>query len=310
MTASVPAPWRARAVALAIDVLPGCAVATAMALAAVTMPLGSLWWWLCIAVGAASILLTAANRVLLPTVGGWTLGRAAVGAAIVRGGASAEPVGVWRLLLRDLGHVLDTLSVFAGWLWPLFDPRRRTFADMLTDTEIRRMPLRTTPPNLRALVSVVFLAAALLCIMGAATSYVAVYRPDRAIEQARVQIAEQGPKIVEQLLSYQPDSLDDDFERAQSLATDNYREQLVPRQQVVREGTPVANQYWVTNRSVLSATADDATMLMFMQGQRGGEGNERLITATVRVTFIRSGEQWRVDDLVVVTKPLPAEGRN
>jgi Mce-associated membrane protein len=49
-------------------------------------------------------------------------------------------------------------------------------------------------------------------------------------------------------------------------------------------------------------------MLLFMQGQRGEVGKQRFISATVRVPFAKSAPaQWRVDDLTVVTKPLPAE---
>ena len=50
-----------------------------------------------------------------------------------------------------------------------------------------------------------------------------VYRHERAVDQARAEIAEQGPRIVEQLLTYNVDTLKDDFNRAQSLATDSYR---------------------------------------------------------------------------------------
>ena len=37
--------------------------------------------------------------------------------------------------------------------------------------------------------------------------------------------------------------------------------------------------------------------------------SERLITATVRVSFVKgAGERWLVDDLTVVTKPKPPKG--
>lgn len=311
---AAPAPWWARAVALIVDVVPGLAVAATMALVVVTVPLHSLWWWLCLCAGGLAILLTAGNRTLLPAVTGWSLGRAALGIELVSTGRP-QPVSAGRLLLRELAHVLDTASVLVGWLWPLWDRRGRTFADLLVRTEARRAgPSWPRPPKPAALVAAVFLAAALLCMLGAAISFEVVYHYGRESEHTRAQIASQGPKIVEQMLSYYPDTWQDDFAHAQSLTTDNYREQLLPEQgtvrQAIEQGRPFANEYKVTNSAVLSAEPDRATMLLAMQGQRGDEKTQRLISATVRVIFVEQAGQWRVDDLIVVTKPLPPEDGN
>jgi Mce-associated membrane protein len=302
-----PASWWARAVALIVDVLPGAVVAATMALAALTVPLRGVWWWSCVVVGGLAVVLTGANRVMLPAITGWSLGRSVFGIAVVR--RDGTPAGPLRLLLRDLAHVVDTLSVFVGWLWPLWDERRRTFADMLVRTEVRWSQLRRLPRQAPTLAAVVFLIAALLCILGAAVSNL-VYHNDRASDRTRAQISSQGPKIVAQMLSYHPDSLQADFERARSLVTDKYREKLVAEQQAVQNGKPVTNEYSVPNSSVLSASPHRATMLLFLQGQRGDMDKQRLISATVRVTFAGSADKWRVDDLTVVTKPQPGEEGN
>jgi Mce-associated membrane protein len=304
--ADTPAPWWARAVALIVDVLPGAAVVATMALAAWTVPLRGVWWWCCVAAGGLAVVLTGANRWLLPAGTGWSLGRAALGIAVVcRDGTSAGPL---RLLLRDLAHVVDTLSVFVGWLWPLWDGRRRTFADMLVRTEVRRSRLRRLR-EAPMLVAVVFLTAALLCIAGTAVSNL-MYQNDQASDRTRAQISWRGPKIIAQMLTYHPDSLQADFERAQSLVTDNYREKLVEQQQAVQKGKPVTNEYWVPNSSVLSASPHRATMLLFLQGLRGDADKQRPISATVRVDFAGSADRWRVDDLTVLTKPQPHEDGN
>ncbi len=67
------------------------------------------------------------------------------------------------------------------------------------------------------------------------SGYQTVYRHDRAVEQARTEIAEQGPRIVEQMLSYGTATVQDDFAKAQSLATDGYRPQLIAQQQAVQK---------------------------------------------------------------------------
>lgn len=306
--ATRPASWRSRATALGIDLLPGAVVAAAMALAALSFPARGVWWWVALTVGGLAMLATAVNRSLLPPVTGWSLGRAVTGIEVVsRGGASEPPVGAAHLLLRDIAHLLDTVPVFAGWLWPLRDRRGRTFADLLARTEVHRSEARQPPANIRVVAAAAFMAAATVAVAAAATSYAVVYRRDHASDLARAQVARQGPKIVADMLSYDPETLDADFTRAQSLATEKYREQLVPQQDAIRNSKPAPNYYRVTDAAVLDAARDRATMLLFLQGQRGAAGNERLISATVRVTFAESKGDWRVDDLVVVSKPLPAE---
>ena len=303
-----PASWHARASALAIDVLPGAVVVTTMALTALSVPFRGAWWWVAVSIGGLAILATAVNRSLLPAITGWTLGRAVAGIEVVpRGDAPANPVGAGRLLLRDLAHLLDTVPIVLGWFWPLRDKRGRTLADLLARTEVRRTESRQPAWNARTAAAAAFVVAAALGAAGAVAGYSVVYRRDQNADLARTQIAQQGPKIVADMLSYDPQSLDADFTRAQALATERYREQLVPQQDAIRGGKPVPNFYRVTDAAVLNATRDRATMLLFLQGQRGGGGKERLISATVRVTFAESAGRWRVDDLTVVSRPLPAE---
>jgi Mce-associated membrane protein len=302
------APWHIRASAFAVDVLPGVAVAATMLLVSFTVPLRSVWWWVSISVAGVAFLLMLVNRLLLPTVTGWSLGRAVCGIAVV--GRDGEAPGPWRLLLRDLAHLLDTASLLVGWLWPLWDSSRRTFADMLLGTEVQRVEPGERLRNVRRWAAVAVLTLACVCVAGAAISYAVVYSRDRAIDQTREQIAIQGPKIVAQMLTYDPKTLRDDFARAQSLATDKYRKELAAQQDVVQKGHPVINEYWPIDYAIQSATPDRATMLLFMQGRRGEAPEERYISATVRVNFAKGGdERWRVDDLTVVTKPKPPGNR-
>jgi Mce-associated membrane protein len=297
--------WHIRAAALAVDLLPGVAVVVTMALVGGSVPWRSLWWWASISVSVFVLLATLVNRVVLPVTLGWSLGRALFGIEVVRPDGAA--VGVGRLMSREVAHLLDTLSVFVGWLWPLWDSRRRTFADLLLGTEVRCVADDRRPADIRRHAATVAGLAVLLCVAGAAVSAFAIYLSDRASEQTSDAIKAQGPKIVTQILTYEAKSLKDDFARAQSLTSDKYRPELVKRQEAVQKGPPVVNEYWVTNSSVLSATPDSATMLLFMQGRRGDAGGDRPITATVQVSFVKGKQgNWLVDELNVVTKPKPA----
>lgn len=300
--------WHIRAAAFIVDVLPGVAVVATMTLVSLAVPVRSAWWSLCIAVAATAILLTLINRSVWPANRGWSLGRALMGITVVRRDGSSAGVG--RLLLRDFAHLLDTISVFVGWLWPLWDSRRRTFADLLLRTEVRRVEADQRPAIARRLAAIVVVTAAALCAGGAAMGFTVVFMNERASDQTRAAIGAQGPKIVAEMLTYDPKTLQQDFARARSLTTDKYRDQLAKQQEVVQKGQPVVNEYWVTNSAVKSATPDRAEMLLFLQGHRGGEQQQRFITATVRVAFAKGPDaRWLVDDLTVVTKPKPAKGQ-
>ena len=45
------------------------------------------------------------------------------------------PIGARNAFLRDLVHILDALTV-VGYLWPLWDDKRQTFADQIMKTVV------------------------------------------------------------------------------------------------------------------------------------------------------------------------------
>lgn len=298
------ASWWSRAGAFAVDMVPGAAVIATMAPLALTAPADGWPRWVFTGLFGLTILAVAINRLVMPNATGWTLGRALFGIAVVR--PTGERAGVGRLALRSLAHLLDTLALFVGWMWPLWDRRNRTFADLLVGTEVHRVD----PPerDMRRFVAWVLAGAALLSVAAAGLGYAVVYRRERAVDEARVQIAAQGPRIVEQMLSYKVDSLPEDFARAQGLTTDGYRPQLIAQQQAVQGAGATSNEYWAVSTTVLPnppVTPERASMLMAMQGQRGTNPDDlKFITATVRVDFDKSADgQWRVANLTVLKKP-------
>lgn len=307
---AVPASWAARAAALGIDVLFGMALIATLALLAWTAPLMGWLWWVYVVVAALAGLAMMVNRWVLPPRTGWTVGRAVTGIRVVRSSDGA-PAGTGRLLIRDIAHLLDTATIFLGWLWPLWDRRHRTFADLLLRTEVHRVgePAR----NLRRPVAIGLVAATLLCAAATAAGYLVVYRQERALDAARSEIAAQGARIVEQVLSYAPDTAKDDFARAQSLASDIYRPQLIEQQEALQKAPLVSNEYWAVNSVVLeqpALTTNTASMLLAMQGQRGSDPNAmRFITATVRADFVKTGDQWQVQNLSVLTRPYSGSGQ-
>jgi Mce-associated membrane protein len=294
------ASWGARLGAIALDLLPGVAVLATLGVLAYTTNPDTWLRWTFVAVLALTAVAMVVNRVLLPALTGWTLGRAVLSIRVVR--ANGQPTGALRVLLRECAHLLDTAAAFVGWFWPLWDSRRRTFADMLLRTEVRVVdgPKR----NVRRLAAVVLATAALLCVAGAGLGYLVEYRHDRAVDQTRTEITEQGPRIVEQMLSYGKDSMVDDFAKAQALVTDEYRPQLIAQQAAAQKAGVTANEYWAVSSAVLSVEPDRAAMLMALQGQRGSDPKDlKFITATVRADFEKIDGRWRVGTLTVLKKP-------
>ncbi|MFV0495175.1 RDD family protein [Mycobacterium sp.] len=302
----VLASWGRRAAALSVDVFPGLGASACLAAAGWTLPVRTVWWWACMSTLGAVILAVLVNRLLLPAITGWSLGRALFGIVVVR--RDSAPAGAWRLLLRDLAHLLDTGAVFVGWLFPLWDAENRTFADLLLRTEVRAVDSPGQSEKVRRWTAIMLAVATAICIGAASVSYAVVYATAQETDRARAELSDHGPKIVAQMLTYDPRTLHEDFTRALSLTTGTYRPQLAAQQQIVEKGQPVVNEYWGSSNSILAATPDRVTMLLFLQGRRGDGQQMRYITASVRVRFLDVDGRWLVDDLAVLTKPKPAGG--
>lgn len=52
----------------------------------------------------------------------------------VVGEATGQPIGFGRSVLRQLAHLLDGIACYVGYLFPLWDAKRQTFADKIMST--------------------------------------------------------------------------------------------------------------------------------------------------------------------------------
>jgi uncharacterized RDD family membrane protein YckC len=69
---------------------------------------------------------------------GQSIGKKVVGTKLVRN-ADGQYVGFGMSFLRQLAHVLDGLPLYIGYLWPIWDPQKQTFADKVCDTVVVRV---------------------------------------------------------------------------------------------------------------------------------------------------------------------------
>ena len=78
------------------------------------------------------------NRVFRMGRTGQSIGKRVMGLKLVEE-RTGQPMGAGMCFVRELAHVLDG-AVYIGYLWPLWDDKRRTFADMVMTTLVVRAP--------------------------------------------------------------------------------------------------------------------------------------------------------------------------
>ncbi|WP_405488709.1 RDD family protein [Nocardia sp. NBC_00511] len=64
---------------------------------------------------------------------GQTPGKKALGIRLIREN-TGQPIGFGLAFVRKICHVADSMACYLGWLWPLWDDKRQTFADKIIGT--------------------------------------------------------------------------------------------------------------------------------------------------------------------------------
>ncbi len=99
--------------------------------------------------GVGSLLLLAAlvwqiyNRCIVAGRTGQSLGKRVLKITLVSE-ATGQPIGALNAFVRDLLHILDGIA-YLGYLWPLWDDKRQTFADKLMKTVVPDLPRSDQP---------------------------------------------------------------------------------------------------------------------------------------------------------------------
>lgn len=75
------------------------------------------------------------NRWILAGRTGQSWGKQALGLKLLRMD-NGQPIGGGMAFVRDIAHILDSLPCYIGYLWPIWDGRRQTFADKVVTTVV------------------------------------------------------------------------------------------------------------------------------------------------------------------------------
>jgi uncharacterized RDD family membrane protein YckC len=89
-------------------------------------------WFLCI---LASIGWWIYNRCFQAGRTGQSLGKKTLHLRLLSE-KTGEPIGAGMAFARDICHILDSLACYIGWLFPLWDAKRQTFADKIVSTVV------------------------------------------------------------------------------------------------------------------------------------------------------------------------------
>jgi uncharacterized RDD family membrane protein YckC len=69
---------------------------------------------------------------------GQTVGKQVLGLKLVDAN-TGQPLGPGKTFLRQLTHILDSAACYIGYLWPLWDEKRQTFADKINNTYVIKL---------------------------------------------------------------------------------------------------------------------------------------------------------------------------
>lgn len=66
---------------------------------------------------------------------GQSVGKKVVGAKLLSE-QTGQPIGFGGAVIRQIAHILDGIPCYVGYLWPLWDTKKQTFADKVTHTVV------------------------------------------------------------------------------------------------------------------------------------------------------------------------------
>lgn len=70
---------------------------------------------------------------------GYSVGKGLMGIRLIKE-ETGQPIGAGMAFVRQLAHIVDGIPCNIGYLWPLWDAKRQTFADKILSTVVVNQP--------------------------------------------------------------------------------------------------------------------------------------------------------------------------
>lgn len=127
------ASWLQRVGAYLIDVL---IIVPAYIVAAIGASIGGAAGALLMIIGyLGAIAIFIWNYLVRQGKTGKSIGKQQLGIMLIRE-SDGQPIGAGMCFVRGIAHILDSLPCYIGYLWPLWDNKRQTFADKVCSTVV------------------------------------------------------------------------------------------------------------------------------------------------------------------------------
>ncbi len=75
------------------------------------------------------------NQIVRQGRTGWSIGKQVLGIRLLKED-TGQPMGAGLCFVRGLAHIVDAIPCYLGYLWPLWDDKRQTFADKIMGTVV------------------------------------------------------------------------------------------------------------------------------------------------------------------------------
>lgn len=86
-------------------------------------------------IGYLGVIATAVWQLIQEGKTGQTVGKKVMNIRLLRE-ADGQPLGVGMAFVRKIAHFLDSVACYIGWLWPLWDAKKQTFADKVCSSVV------------------------------------------------------------------------------------------------------------------------------------------------------------------------------
>ena len=262
------------------------------------------------AIGAAVVAIAIFNLVYRQGENGSTVGKTVFGIRTISiaPGADGVRLGSRKALMRQLAHCVDTAPLLIGWIWPLRDAKRQTFADKIAVTVVvtsspESDSAKSAQQMSRRLTAVSMALVALACAAVPSVQYFHQYRPESATENVDSMAAKKASDGAVALLSYKAETVQSDLEASQKLLTGQFldyyqkftREVVIPAAQEKK----VSTQATVSSAAVTSAAPDSATVILFVNQltTTASAPEPSAAASTLRVTLTKVGDNWLISAL-------------
>ena len=289
-----------RAFALAVDLIPPVVVsAAAIAIAEVVdSPICKVLAWIVV---ICATIFVGWNSVVCQGRSGTTVGKKLVRLRLVSE-IDHTPLGIPRAGARFACHLVDTVPLLIGWLWPLWDSKRQTLSDKFVRSVViadDAESAATFRPGVRYLLVPVLPIIAVLALV--AIQFFGQRADDRQLTQSHDTVSKVASDGAAAILSYRPETVDQDLASAESRLTGDFLDTYTKlakdvvgptakEKKVTMQATPVG-------AAVESVSKDQASVLVYINQITTVADNPTPTQSqnAVRVSLTRIDGDWLID---------------